>query len=127
MVFSFFFLWAVVVIPNTDSSTCPCIDAPIESEYYNTQRILNITTNPLVLCIQNARASVKKNLNQIKLDNIRLHFINANEYQPKDCNVLLNVTNELPKKASSDQRRLCPGICRSAYMEIVRPYLLCSN
>jgi hypothetical protein len=123
MVFLFLFLLAIVVIPNTDSSTCPCIDAPIESEYYNTQRILNITTNPLVLCIQNAQTSVRKNLNEIKLDDIRLHFINANEYQPKDCNVLLNVTNELPK----DQRQLCPGICRLAYMEIVLPYLLCSN
>jgi len=97
---------------NTGASTCPCNDAAIESEHYSTQRILNITINPLVLCILNAQKSVRSNLDRLQLDDIILHFINTNEYHPKDCNVLLNVTNELSKNVLSDQRRLCPGICR---------------
>jgi hypothetical protein len=112
MVFSFLFVLSTVIVVTIGSSTCPCNDAPIESEHYSTQRILNITINPLVLCILNAQKSVRLNLDRLKVDDIRLHFISTNKYHPKDCNVLLNVTNELSKNILSDQRRLCPGICR---------------
>lgn len=116
MVFFFVLLFAILISVKIASSVCPCDDAPLESNHYNTQRIFNFTTNPLVLCILNAKSTIRTNLELLQLDDINIHFINSNEYQPRYCNVLLNVTNEVVTNVFSNQRRLCPGTCRLVYV-----------
>lgn len=92
---------------------CPCIDAVIESEIYSKQRNLNISTDPLILCVIDAKNYIKSLFKRITFQEIRIKFTTPNEYNQGDCNVLLKVVNNISESDfPSDVQKLCPGKCR---------------
>lgn len=97
----------------TNSQHCPCQDAPIEDDNHQLQRNLNISTDSLILCINDANSDQKKLLQKLVLKDITLSFVKKGFDAAADCNVLLKIINKKDKiRFPTFDRQLCPGVCR---------------
>lgn len=97
----------------TKGQHCPCKDAPIEHDNHALQRILNISTDSLILCIADASGNQKRILQKLDLMGITMSFLNKRSDIIAGCNVLLKVINKDDKVTfPTFDRQLCPGVCR---------------
>lgn len=108
--------FAVVILflrVYTNSQHCPCQDAPIEDDNHQFQRNLNISTDSLILCINDANGDQKKLLQKLALTGITLSFLKKGIDVTADCNVLLKIISRKDKTSfPTFGRQLCPGVCR---------------
>ena len=103
----------LIVSVYTNSQHCPCQDAPIEDYNHQFQRNLNISTDSLILCINDANSDQKKLLQKLVLNGITLSFVKKGIDVTADCNVLLKIINRKDKISfPTFDRQLCPGVCR---------------